>query len=485
MAFYKSLISQITLYKYRYFLGYGIIVALILISLMLDINTIPNGISRAEMNSAITSMNLNPKDSLGWIINAPHHVIQRIAIEMFGLSRITLLAPSLFFAIFTIILFNLTIRRWFSGGVAVISTILASTSTSFMLLTRSGTPDVMLPFWTVLFIYAGVGFLINHEKGFFWKILIVLSSIGLIYTPYGIYTLVACVIGGITHPHVRSRLRHIRPVRVMVLALLGLIGIIPLIIYTIQQPMQFITLIGLDQLPNSMDQLRANLANIASFYLDFTNSRVVDLYITPIFNITSVALMLFGIFRLAQKHHTARAYVMLSWAGVTILVILLLNQSPQIAYMPAMFLLAFGMTTLIEEWYKLFPRNPYARLAGMIPLGILLFGIAGSNLAHYFNSFRYMPSPAYSASLSAVKQAVRLEGNRSVTVVTDTASKQFYEILKNDYSNLSVTDQLPEKISQPTLVLPSASNGYDEKSPSRIFVTWTKDHNVVLRVYRP
>jgi hypothetical protein len=354
-----------------------------------------------------------------------------------------------------------------------------------MLLARSGTPEIMLPFWTVLFVYAGVGFLINHEKAFFWKILIVFSSIGLIYTPYGIYTLIACVIGGVAHPHVRSRLRHVKPTRIVILATMGLIGIIPLVIYAFQQPSQFVALIGLDHLPSSIDQLRSNAANIASLYLDFTNSRVVGSYITPVFNIASVALMLFGVFRLAQKHHTARAYVMLTWVGVTALVMVLLDQSPQISLMPAMFLLAFGITTLINEWYELFPRNPYARLAGMVPLGILLFGISGSNLTHYFNSFRYTPSPAYSSSLSAVKQSVKLEGNRSITVVTDTDSKPFYEILRKDYSNLTVTDQLPSKISSPTLVLPSAYSVYPDKSPSRVFVTWTKDHNVVLRVYRP
>lgn len=485
MASYKSLISQITLYKYRYFLGYTVIVALMLIVLVIDINTIPNGISRAEMDSAVISMHLNPMESLSWIVNAPHHVIQRIAIESFGLSRFTLIVPSLIFAILTIIFFNMTIRRWYSGGIAVISTMIVSTSAAFMLLARSGTPEIMLPFWTVLFVYAGVGFLINHEKAFFWKILIVLSSIGLIYTPYGIYTLIACAIGGVAHPHVRSRLRHIKPTRIVILAVIGLIGIVPLVIYALQQPSQFVALIGLDHIPSSIDQLRSNAANIASLYLDFTNSRVVGPYITPVFNIASVALMLFGVFRLAQKHHTARAYVMLTWVGVTALVMVILNQSPQISLMPAMFLLAFGITTLINEWYELFPRNPYARLAGMIPLGILLFGISGSNLTHYFNSFRYTPSQAYSASLSAVKQSVKLEGNRSVTVVTDTDSKPFYEILRKDYSNLTVTDQLPSKISSPTLVLPSVSSVYPDKSPSRVFVTWTKDHNVVLRVYRP
>ncbi len=485
MSSYKSIIGQITLYKYRYFIGYSIIVALMIIVLVIDINTMPNGISRSEMDSAVISMHLNPMESLGWVINAPHHIIQRIAIELFGLSRATLVAPSLVFAVLTIIFFNITIQRWYSRGIAVISTMLVSTSASFMLLARSGTPEIMLPFWTVLFVYAGVGFLINREKAFLWKILIVLASIGLIYTPFGIYTLVACVLGGIAHPHVRSRLKHIKPARIFSLVALGILGIVPLVIYSIQQPSQLLLLIGFDQIANSLEAVRANLANIIGLYFNFMDSRIAGAVLTPVFNMTSIALMIFGVMRLAQKHHTARAYVMLTWAAVTALVMILFDQSPHIALMPAMFLLAFGVTTLIREWYELFPLNPYARIAGMIPLGLIIFGVSSSNLAHYFNSFRYNPSPAYSASLSAVKQSIKLEGNRSIAVVTDPETVSFYEILQKDYPNVAVTSLLPNKISRPTLIIPSAYDSYPSKSPSRIFVTWTKDQNVVLRVYRP
>lgn len=485
MAFYKSIISQITLYKYRYFVGYSAVVALLLTVLLVDINSIPNGISEPEMTSAVTSMHLNPNLSLDWIVNAPHHLLQQLSINLLGLSRVSLVAPSLFFGILTIILFNMTIRRWFSRSISIISTIITSTTASFMILARGGTPDIMLAFWTVLFIFAGVSFLVNHERGFRWKILIVLAGVGLLYTPYGIYTLLACLLGGLVHPHVRSRLKRVKPVRLAILIGLGLVSLIPLVIYALQQPSSLALLTGLDQLPQSIDQLRTHLANIVGLYLDFTNSRVVDTFLTPVFNIASIALMLFGLFRLIQKHHTARSYVMLTWLATTGLVLILISQSPHIALMPAMFLLAFGIKALIEEWYTLFPRNPYARFAGLLPLGVLLVGISTSNLMHYFNLFRYMPTPAYSASLSAVKQSVKLEGNRAVTVVTSEATKQFYEILKTNYPQLTVTSTLPPQITQPTLVLPNIASSYPDKSPSRVFVTWNRENNVVLRVYRP
>lgn len=485
MAFYKSLLGQITLYKYRFVLGYGFIIMLLLAVLLIDVNSLPNGISQDEMDSAVTSMRLQPSTSAEWIINAPHHLLQQLSIDTFGLSRISLVIPSLFFGVLAIILFNLTIRRWFSHSISIIATIIAATTAAFMLVARSGTPEVMLPFWTVLFIFAGVGFLVNREKGFRWKLLIVLAAVGLLYTPYGIYTLLSCLIGGIIHPHVRSRLKNVRPTRLAILAGLGFAALIPIIISAVKDPSIIATLTGLNSLPQSLDQIRMNLANMIGLYLDFSNSRIVDTYIAPIFNIASLALMLLGAFRLVQHHHTARSYVMTAWLSVIALTMIILNQSPHLAFMPSMFLLAFGIKALVDEWYILFPRNPYARFAGLIPLGILLVGIAFSNLTHYFYSFRYTPSSSYSASLSAIKQSVKLEGNRDVTVVTSEPTKSFYEILKKDYPKLTITNQLPEKITQPTLVLPNISSGYNGKSPSRIAVTWNQNDNVVLRVYRP
>ncbi len=37
-----------------------------------------------------------------------------------------------------------------------------------------------------------------------------------------------------------------------------------------------------------------------------------------------------------------------------------------VTFVPIVLLLAAGLTSLIGYWYRLFPRNPYARVAGLI-----------------------------------------------------------------------------------------------------------------------
>lgn len=477
-------LTQATLYKYRFFIGYMLIVAVVLVTLLVDINTLPNGISQAEMDSAVASINTTSAAPLSGLVNLPFHLVQKVSISLLGLSRLSLVIPSIIFGVATLVLFWLTIRHWFRESTAVVATLVAATTIPLISMIRSGTPEIMLPFWTILFIFASVRFLINREKAFRWKLTIAIAGIGLIYTPYGIYSLVAFLISGILHPHVRSRIRHVPPTRIVILSGIILLGLIPLALAIIHDPSLIYTLTGLDHIAYMPQDLLANALRALHIYGNFTNNSIDGTIVTPAFNIATIALMLLGLFRLIQTHHTARSYALLIWTAVTTFIVLFITQSQSIILMPSLMLLAIGITALISEWYTLFPHNPYARLAGLIPLSILFIGIATGNLAHYFYTFRYIDTPAYSASLSAVKRSIVTEGTRHTTLVTDATTRDFYAILNRRYKNLTVTTATPPTVEQPTFVLPTVGVPY-ASPPSRIFVTSSQNNNIVLRVYRP
>lgn len=480
-----SWLKQASLYNFRFVIGYGAIVLIVLVTLLVDINSLPNGISQAEMQSAVQSTDISLKlPQYDWLINAPYHVLQKLSISALGLSRLSLVLPSIAIGVLTLLLFWLTIRHWFKKSTAVIATLVTASTIPFISMLRTGAPDIMLPFWTILFLFAGVRFLINREKGFRWKLLLVVATAGLLYTPFGIYSFLAFVVGGIFHPHVRSRLRHVKRVRLLLLTVIFIGLIAPLLVALAHMPTMFYTLTGLDHTTLSPQRIVENLLHAIYLYGNFSTSTLAGTYITPAFNVASVVLMLLGFMQLVRNHHTAQSYAILTWFGISVVVALLVSQSYAVVLMPVLMLLANGIRTLINEWYELFPRNPYARLAGLATLSVLFIGITTGNLSHYFHTLRYVDSPAYNASLSAVKRSIVIEGNRPMTLVTDVETADFYRILTRSYPNVSVTSTAPQTISQPTLVLPNVASAYD-KAPSRIFVTFTKQNSVVLRVYRP
>lgn len=484
MAFRRpSFIQQATLYKFRFILGYGLVLAFLVIILTIDIRILPEGISLKGMNTVVASMHASPSTSLDWVINAPYHLLQQLSVTFFGLERLWIVLPSLVFGVLTMILFLLMMRQWFSESVALITTLIALTSGPFITMVRSATPDIMLPFWTVLLLYAAVKVLVKQERAFVWKVLVVLASIGLVYTPFGLYPLLAFSLAGSLHPHVRSRIRRIKLHRKLILLGILLVGITPLILHCIGNPEALVTLIGLDIFRASLANFPATLQVLYVSFINFMHSGFVGANIAPAFNIASICLMLLGFLRCLKDWHTTRSYALLIWAGISLPVIVLAPYEQQTILMLAMLFLAIGCETLIVEWYKLFPRNPYARIAGLVPLSILFVTIAVTSVTHYFNNHRYLESPTYRPSLAAIRQTLDAEPDKPLLLVTDEPTTAFYGLLQREYDQLSITSIAPKKLEKKTAVTPEVTANLGK--PTTILTSALRSNGVVLRIYTP
>ena len=484
MAFGASRFNQATLYAFRYIVGYGFLIGLLLFIVTVDIGNIPNGLSQAEMSQAVSSNAIHFSWDFGWIINGIYNFIQQLAVEAFGLSRLSLIVPSLIFGTMTIVTFTLTIRHWFRESVAIVATAIVATSVPFVSMLRSGTPDIMVPFWTILLLYGAVRLLVKRDKAFGWKLLIVLASVGLLCTPYGIYPLVITFSSALFHPHVRSRVRHIKPHRIVLLVGVAAMGVAPLVIHLIMTPSSLSTLVGSEMIQGFFVHPRQNIAAFYDMYLHVQKSGFSGTILVPVFNIASLSLMVLGVLRSLKDRFTARSYVLLPWALLTLLTAIVAPTLNVLVLVPASLLIAIGIDTLIVEWYSLFPRNPYARVAGLIPLTILFIGISLGNISHDLNNYAYITNPFYTQSLQAIQSSLVIEGNHSVTLVTSPSELAFYSILKKEHGLLKVTTSAPKEVTEPVFVIPNSKVSY-AAVPSRILTSEYKDNSVTLRIYRP
>lgn len=484
MAFRLSLLQQATLYKFRYLIGYGFIIVLLLFIVGADAGNVPNGLSQAEMQQAVTSTSMHFSFNMSWTINSIYNFIQKLSVEAFGLSRLSLILPSLIFGIATITIFALTMRHWFKDSVAVVATVITMSSIQFTTMMRSATPEIMLPFWTMLLLYGAVRLLVKRDKAFLWKLTIVAASVGLLYTPFGIYPLLTIFISSLFHPHVRSRLRHIRRVRLFLLAIIAAVSLVPLGVYLTLHPSEIANLTGFDLIRDEFANIKQHAVQAYDMYVNVRSNGFSGTQIVPVFNLATIALAVLGILKCIRDRYMARSYVLLSWAAVTAATTLLMPSVVVLTFVPMSLLVAIGIDTLIVEWYRLFPRNPYARTAGLIPLTILFLGIGSSNISHYFNNYNHLSNPYFSQSLPAIQQALVVEGDHAVVLVTTEADLPFYSILKREHSYLSVTATLPEKATVPTLVMPNTGKTLGV-IPSKIVTSERAEDAVILRIYRP
>lgn len=484
MALRSSILQQATLYKFRYLVGYGFIIILLLFIVSADAGNVPNGLSQAEMQQAVSSTSMHVGLDMSWVINAPYNFIQKVAVETIGLSRLSLIVPSLIFGIATITLFALTMRHWFRNSVAVVATVITMSSVQFTTMLRSATPDIMLPFWTLLLLYGAVRLLVKRDRAFLWKLTIVLASVGLLYTPFGIYPLLTIFISALCHPHVRSRLRHIRRIRLFALILIAAISLVPLGIYLTLHPGEIATLTGSNLIREEFASLRQHAAQVYDMYFNIRKNGFSGTQIVPIFNLATLALAILGVLKCIRDRYMARSYVLLSWAVVTLVTTLLMPSVVVLTFVPSSLLVAIGIDTLVVEWYRLFPRNPYARIAGLIPLTILFLGVGFGNIAHYFNNYNHLSNPYFNQSLPAIQQALVVEGDHAVRLVTTETDAPFYSILTREHRYLNVTTTLPAKADIPTFILPNVEKTLDA-IPSKIVTSEQSEDAVVLRIYRP
>lgn len=393
--------SKYFLYRWRYVIGYTLI-GLLLAGLLLFAGLfVPGGLSNVEMTSVVRSANLSLSDPASLaIVNLPYYALQAGIFALFGVSVLTIKLPSLILAFLTAVGLILLLRRWFKPNIAVLASLIAITTGQFLFLAQSGTPSILYLFWPVLLLLLGTQVTRVTKMRFLWKILFAAVAALSLYTPLGIYPLIAVALAVIFHPHLRNAVRKLKRTRLAVVAVIFLALIAPLIwLITITPQLGLTLLIGN---PSEWPpDLAANALTVAKQYVLFWQPSTTEL-MTPVFGLGSAILIGLGLYRLIRTRETTRSYLIIFWI-VCLLPVLLLNPSfTSVTFVPSVLMMAAGLTSLIGYWYRLFPLNPYARILGLVPIVILVAALIVTGLARYVYGYHYSPqvAPLFSNDLT-------------------------------------------------------------------------------------
>lgn len=433
------------LYRKRYVLGYAIITLVFVFLLYIAGTVAPGGISDDEEKSFVksASLDLQNLDTLT-TVNLPFYAAQRGVLELFGVSTLSIKLLPMILAIITGIGAVFLLRRWFKPNIALLATIVMITTGQFLFVAQSGMESITYIMWPVWLLLTATLITTSPKHARFWKVLFFILVPLSLYTPLNIYLVLALISAGLLHPHVRYVLRRMSKLHLILLVLMSLVLVSPLAYLISRDPNIALQLLGLPSVwpPDLVE----NAKTVLQQYLNFVNPQSGTL-MTPILGLGSILLIVLGIWRLAKIRYTARSYTLVAWV-ILIIPILLINPTfTTVAFVPMLILMASGLEFLLRSWYRMFPRNPYARFVGMVPLVILVGGLVISGLHRYYYGYRHDPVTAsqFSNDLTLFKQKVKV--NKPLTLVVGNDEQAFYHAVaslsKSSEGELVVTTTSP------------------------------------------
>ncbi len=479
-----SLFRELTLYRYRYAVGYGLFIVFLLGMLLTDIGSVPSGISDSEMSSSVASNALNPFiPHASDVISLPYHLLQKLSISLLGLSPFSIRLPSLVLALAASGILAAMLALWFRRGVAILALLLATTSVAFISFGRTGTAAVLYMLLLLIVLLGAVKLTTKSPYALWWKFVVTTAGLLLIYMPLGVYAVIAFIIAGLFHPHVRYQIKHTKWWQSLLFALLSVILLAPLIIAAINDRQTLEVLFGIDQLFSklSLEAIGASiLAILKSFFL--FNKTVVGETISPFLSLPLALLVAFGLVRTITDFHAARSYLLHVWILISIPLLILNPTQLALLFVPCVMLTAIGLETFLHEWYKLFPRNPYARVFALVPISLVIVGVVAVSASRYFDSYNYTDtSRIYHPELTAVRKAIR--PITSTQLVVPEGQVAFYDMLRKQNSHLTVVSPKNAVGNPADRIVLGSVNFKETRQPSAIYTSHMASNPVLLRVY--
>ena len=436
----RNRVTDFLVYRWRYIFGYTFILVAIGIMLGVAAFFIPNELRQGEIDSALTSATLGTNAmSPQAVVDLPYHLLQKLSFMAFGVSTFTIKLPSIILGAFTALGVFLLIRTWFSANVAVLATLLTIITSQFLFLSQDGTPLIMFAFLSVWLLFVATFVTRRKYFGMFWKVLTCLVMAASLYTPMGIYLVLVMLTTALFHPHIRFLIRKFNRYKISVALALGLAALIPLGYALYLDSTIAFTLLGI---PNGSLDIIANARTVIESMFGFAAASAGHL-VRPLYPLGVALLMAVGLFRILSHRYTARSYITISW-GFVILLLALLNPDKVTHFYPvAVILISYGMIYMIRSWYKIFPRNPYARVAGMIPLVIFVLAMVTSGVTRYVNTYHNNPDvlATYSQDLTLFRNTLSANNATVDTthVVVTKNELPFYQLVAKYSKNFTVS----------------------------------------------
>ncbi|MBQ6147259.1 glycosyltransferase family 39 protein [Candidatus Saccharibacteria bacterium] len=438
----RLVVSRLTLYRFRFFIGFGLL-AIIFASLLFSFPLIaPSGLSEAERESAVASYNLHFSSiTSGDLVDLPYHILQKLSILAFGFNSYAIKLPSILAGLALGVLIVLLLNRWFKTNVALLASIITVLSTPFLFLSGSGTPLIMLVFWPTFLLWLGSKIQGVKRPRPLYCLIFALALLLSIYTPHLIYLVIFIIIFALVQPHLRFTIKSLPKIPLIITSLIILAGITMWGINLVSTPGVALSIFFAKNfsLGNFFNNIISGLAPFFSW-----GNALESVFLSPMISLATLALALTGLFSTAKGFFASRNAIASCFIVFAVVLAGLNPDSSLLLILPLAILVAHGLRYLLEKWYGLFPENPYARIFAIFPLSVLLALIIIPNVTFFIYGYRYVPAVAnqFSSDLNLVSET--LNENMTLLAEENSLDYKFYEVYEDRTHSLMLASKLKE-----------------------------------------
>lgn len=435
------------MYRYRFHVGF-VLLALAYIALLFGLPLLaPNGLSESEMASAAHSYDLQPDSVLkGDIVNLPYRALQKLSIMLFGLNVYSVKLPSIVIGLILGLLLILLLNRWFKTNVALLASILAILSASFLFLAGSGTPLIMLVFWPTLLLWLGSKIQGVTKPKPLYCFVFAFALLASIFTPHLIYLAAFIVLFALLHPHLRFTIKTLPTVPLILTLFIILMGLAALVVAAFVNPAIIPELLLAPGL--TFGGFIENV-KVAFLPLFSWNTTLESQFLSPFVGLASIALAAIGLLSTTKGFFASRNSIASCLIVFTIFLAGLNPESAILILLPLSILIAHGLRYILDKWYTLFPGNPYARISGVLPIGAFMGIMIYGGITHFLYGYRYVPMVADEFNNDVTLIQENLTQGETLYVINDEISYNFLKILQESHT-FTVENQIPAPDQLPT-----------------------------------
>jgi 4-amino-4-deoxy-L-arabinose transferase-like glycosyltransferase len=428
-------LQDLILYKYRYFISYTLVITTGIGALVFRLTNLLPGISPAETKQGL-SLILDSANILEKGVYLPYNLLQTISIDIFGETALGLRAPSLIMGILTLLFMFILLHMWHKDKIAIASVLFLATSSWFLVFARSGTPAIFMVLSVVLIFLSGT--IVRHSQR--PRVALVFAALGLsiaLYAPYMIYLVLVFLY--LYRKQLIEIFHRITASNLVVLAVIGIASLMPLLYGFISDSENFKIWLGISNgIPTPINYLQ-NISSVFQYVLWNSAERpefhLGTLSQLDIFTSTMTAL---GLYHYERHFNLLRTRFIIYGLGFSILVLgLTSDETNYVILIPIIYILAAtGIVTLLNQWNKIFPINPFARTLGLLPLAIVILMTSQYHLDRYFSAWANNPS---------VRQIYAVEPSLLFEVVEQTEAKRILIIANSSQVDAITFLTYPER----------------------------------------
>lgn len=295
-----------------------------------------------------------------------HKLLQYLGLKLDHAGLLAMRLPSVLAGLIAAALFFYVINKWFNLRIAVISSFLLVSSSWFLHIARIGTPEV-----TYLGILAPLAYAIwlpRYKRPLAALGLGALVLINTLYTPGLIWFTLMGLIW--QRKVLASVFKELKVPSLLVLS--GcLVLLVPLVLALVKSPELIGSYLGLPE--NIMQSLRAMPRNLLEIPVQLAwrgpVNPATNLSNLPLLDFFTVIMAILGGYSYATHAGLQRSRMLLGSFILGCLLVSLGGAVTIVLLLPFIYLLvAGGLNFMIEQWFKVFPYNPFARTMAVVLL---------------------------------------------------------------------------------------------------------------------